>query len=390
MKIKSTVIIPAKNEEKVIAHVLYSVSESSFTNKIIVVDGHSTDNTRGIARKIGRKLKKKNIILKVVKDNGKGKGDGMIVGLKKSFKEDPQNIVCFFDADISSLNYTWVDKVVNPIVNENIDMSRGYFDRARDDALITKLVTRPLIASFFPELARIRQPLGGELALSPELVKSLLEQPICSPPSGWGIDTWLLLNAHLLGYEIKEVFLGEKIHNLKHLMSLEKMAKECFAELARIAYLDLKSNVAKSYLGKFELSPCSTKKTKVRDIKARAISNFNKYIEELYNEDWKDFKPVVSKDEKFQKFYSIFQGKEKEFLKSIEKIEMKDWITTLKRLAYLYKNYFDKTLILKIFFKFWLIYSIKYVIFHAQDFEQAEKYADDLSKLAFELRKEKL
>jgi hypothetical protein len=32
------------------------------------------------------------------------------------------------------------------------------------------------------------------------------------PPDGWGIDIWFLIEAAMSGYQIKEIFLGEKEH----------------------------------------------------------------------------------------------------------------------------------------------------------------------------------
>ena len=32
------------------------------------------------------------------------------------------------------------------------------------------------------------------------------------PPDGWGIDIWFLIEAAMSGYQIKEIFLGQKEH----------------------------------------------------------------------------------------------------------------------------------------------------------------------------------
>ncbi len=34
-----------------------------------------------------------------------------------------------------------------------------------------------------------------------------------TPPDGWGIDVWFLINAAMSGYKIREVFLGKKDHS---------------------------------------------------------------------------------------------------------------------------------------------------------------------------------
>ncbi len=54
---------------------------------------------------------------------------------------------------------------------------------------VTELTARPLLAAFYPELGRIRQPLAGEIAARRELLERL---PFCT---GYGVDIALLLDA---------------------------------------------------------------------------------------------------------------------------------------------------------------------------------------------------
>jgi hypothetical protein len=49
-----------------------------------------------------------------------------------------------------------------------------------------------------------------------------------SGPDGWGIDVWFLIESAMLGYNIKEVFMGSKEHT-----SFEDY-KEDISKLSRI------------------------------------------------------------------------------------------------------------------------------------------------------------
>lgn len=79
-----TVVIPTRNEAGGIAKVIEGVRP--FVNEILVVDGHSTDETRAIAEQAG---------VRVLLDNRKGKGDAYQVGIGNATGD----IIVFIDAD---------------------------------------------------------------------------------------------------------------------------------------------------------------------------------------------------------------------------------------------------------------------------------------------------
>jgi glycosyltransferase involved in cell wall biosynthesis len=70
---KISLIIAAKNEEKTIASVINNSWQ--FVEEIIVIDGHSEDSTREIAKKLEAK---------VFLDGGKGKGEALRIGIDKA------------------------------------------------------------------------------------------------------------------------------------------------------------------------------------------------------------------------------------------------------------------------------------------------------------------
>jgi glycosyltransferase involved in cell wall biosynthesis len=89
-KEKISIVIPALNEDKNIAHVINGVKRVLGSKKyeIIVVDGHSSDNTAAISRNAGAKVIYDNI----------GKGSALIKGLGYSRGD----IVVAMDADLSN------------------------------------------------------------------------------------------------------------------------------------------------------------------------------------------------------------------------------------------------------------------------------------------------
>lgn len=201
-KFKVTVIFPTKNEAANIGQSIAIVKQNKYKPSVIVVDGHSTDGTPKIAAKSGAK---------VIMDERRiypAKGAGMKLGIEKALS-DKADIIVFMDADIRNLTPDWVNKLVDLIATKKCDMARGMYLRAPRDAAVTKLVAKPLLWVFFPEIAHFEQPLSGEVAAKADVWKTIIKH---DPPDGWGIDVWILIEAAMHGYRISETFMGTKDH----------------------------------------------------------------------------------------------------------------------------------------------------------------------------------
>jgi glucosyl-3-phosphoglycerate synthase len=200
MSLKISVIFPAKNEEDTIEHVITTAKKSHHNPEIIVVDAYSSDATASKARNAGaRVIQQKSKLFP-------GKGIAMKNGIMEALNSNSE-IILFLDSDIKNLTPEWIDKLVDGCVN--CDMVRGFYQRHGCDAPVTKLIAKPMLRVFFPEVSHFEQPLSGEVCARTEVWKKLLDQ---NPPDGWGIDIWFLIEAALTGYQIKEIYLGIKEH----------------------------------------------------------------------------------------------------------------------------------------------------------------------------------
>ncbi len=225
-----TVVFPAKNEESTIEGCIKAARESKYDPNIVVVDGFSVDDTRKIAEDLGAE-----VILQEKKMHP-GKGIAMVTSLKKILPKKP-DIILFLDADISNLTSEWVDKLVDPIVGGSYDMARGQYLRSPRDAPVTKLIARPLLATFFPEISHFDQPLSGEVAAKSVVWTDLLNR---NPPDGWGVDVWFLIETACLGYIVQEIFLGFKEHKsfsnyIEDVSKLSKMGEQVALTIIREA-----------------------------------------------------------------------------------------------------------------------------------------------------------
>jgi glycosyltransferase involved in cell wall biosynthesis len=219
---KLFVIFPARNEGETIAQCVETARKSKYEPEILVVDGHSSDDTGAEAKRVGATV--------IMQSEGTypGKGLAMKDGLKEALSGGADYIV-FLDADIVNLTPKWVDLLADPVVEKACDMSRGYYQRAEYDGAVTKLVAKPLSWTFFPEVAHFNQPLAGEICATAELFMTLLKSR--DWPDGWGVDMWLLIEAAMKDYQIVEVYLGTKAHTsrqdyLNDVVRLTKMAEQ--------------------------------------------------------------------------------------------------------------------------------------------------------------------
>jgi dolichol-phosphate mannosyltransferase len=114
-----SLIIATLNEEKTIAYIVKASQE--LCKEVIIIDGHSTDATKEIAKQNGAL---------VFLDNGHGKGDAIRVGISKATYET----LVFIDADMSH-NPNDIPKLVAPIFFNKADHVVGSRPKGGSDEL---------------------------------------------------------------------------------------------------------------------------------------------------------------------------------------------------------------------------------------------------------------
>ncbi len=217
------VIFAAKNEENTIENSISIAKKSYYKPEVLVVDAYSSDKTTELAITAGA------VVIRQSKHLFPGKGLAMKKGLKEAIERMNADIIVFLDADIRNLTTDWVNELVGALIDDNCDMSRGFYTRHARDAAVTKLIARPMLHIFFPELSHFEQPLSGEVCARAQVWKELLVKE--SIPDGWGIDVWFLIEGAMSGFHIKEHFLGQKEHTSfedykEDVSKLSKMAEQ--------------------------------------------------------------------------------------------------------------------------------------------------------------------
>jgi phosphoserine phosphatase SerB len=202
------VVIPAKDEGATIADVVHAARQAKWIDKVIVVDGHSTDTTAEEARRAGAR------VITQSKRRYPGKG----VAMRDGFEAALTDIIAFVDADIVNIGPKMLEQLIEPIIRDEADFVKGTFKRAA--GRVTELVAKPLLEMFFPEVAGFSQPLSGEIAGKRWVFEHVKFE------ENWGVDVGILIDAVRSGARVKEVHVGFKDHLMKPLLDLREMAQQ--------------------------------------------------------------------------------------------------------------------------------------------------------------------
>lgn len=227
---KISLAFPTLNEEATIGKEILVVRTElmdryPLLDEIAVIDSSSTDGTRKVAERFGAKVyESKNILPKQGSYRGKGEN------LWKSLYALEGDIVVWVDADISNIAPKFVYGLVGPLLeDESISYVKAFYERPiRSSAgiapsgggRVTEILVRPLFGLFYPELARLVQPLSGEYAGRRELLEKL-------PFSvGYGVELGHLIDVYNrfgIG-AIAQVDLDLRIHRNQTTEALGRMS----------------------------------------------------------------------------------------------------------------------------------------------------------------------
>lgn len=200
-----TVVIPVLNESARIASVIRHVKRSRLVGEVIVVDDGSIDGTPELAEAAGARVVTSSLL---------GKGASMEDGVL----EAQHDTVIFLDGDLSGLCEDLVERLADPVLRGEADFVKARF--ARRAGRVTVLTARPLLHTYFPELAHFEQPLGGIIAVRRELLFKLRFE------NDYGVDIGLLIDAASVGARILEVDIGHIEHQSQDLERLGEMATQ--------------------------------------------------------------------------------------------------------------------------------------------------------------------
>ncbi len=209
--------IPCYNNERTIIHVIQMVTHGldkhyrGLKSVIFIADGGSTDDTREVAKEFQIKPWQEKLVSIYRGPAGKGSA------LRSVFEAAEQLNVracAVVDSDLRSITSDWVRYLLDPVLEKGYDFVAPVYLRHKYDGTITNNIVYSLTRALYGK--RIRQPIGGDFALSQGLAKSYIEQDVWETDvARYGIDIWMTTTAITQGFRICQSNLGIKVHDAK-------------------------------------------------------------------------------------------------------------------------------------------------------------------------------
>lgn len=231
------VCIPCRDEEATVAALVAQILTSltgagGLVDEVVVLDDGSVDGTAAAAAGAGARVVRVEDVTDAAGVSPlRGKGNVLWASLLAT----DADIVVWCDADLTSFEPSWIVRLVLPLLLEpGVGLVKADYHRPSDSGgggRTTELMARPLLSLYFPELATLQQPLGGEVAGR----RTLLERvPFVA---GWGVEVGLLIDvARAAGAAaIAQVDLGVRRHRHRPLAELAVQAAEVGATILRRA-----------------------------------------------------------------------------------------------------------------------------------------------------------
>lgn len=203
------------------------------TSAIINCDNHSPDGTEGVF--LGTETEVPKIYVTTPPDTP-GKGYNFENMFRKIMELGTEVLVCV-DADLTSITPEWIKHFADPVLAGH-DFVNPIYSRHKYDGTITNNICFPLVYGLF--CRNIRQPIGGDFAMSAKFARHLICQPWHRTTEEYGIDIFMTMNAILGSFKTCNTGLGAK----RHKPSAPKLGP-MFVQVVSTAFLTVLRNYEK-------------------------------------------------------------------------------------------------------------------------------------------------
>ena len=206
---KFSAVVPSYNENPRFLTVLTELLKIPQLGELIFVDDGSSDDTENGIKQF---LSDPRFVY-VKHDKNKGKGAALKTGVNKAKNE----VILFLDADLGNITCQKILKIVNPVLLDEVDMSRGSFNRKR--GRVTEFAVKPMMEILFPSMY-FDQPISGQICAKKSFLKDL------EFTDRYGVDIGLLFDAIDSGQRIVEVNIGRLVNRENSTETIKEMSRQ--------------------------------------------------------------------------------------------------------------------------------------------------------------------
>src|SRR5215475_7328156 len=135
---------------------------------IINVDSDSPDKTAEVFLNTPTRCRKESLI---ITKQPRGKGRNVLRFFERCV-ELGVSAIAIVDGDLRSISPEWIEALLTPVLRGEAEYVTPLYLRHRFDGSMTNNFAYPLMYGYFGTC--LRQPVGGEFALSADLVKHIL------------------------------------------------------------------------------------------------------------------------------------------------------------------------------------------------------------------------
>ena len=220
-------VLPARNEEATVANVTRTLDAGlrmtgGHQAHILLGDNASTDRTREAFQSVPTVADKSVLHVPVP-----GKGKVMLAAIERALELDAAYVL-FFDADLESMQPTWVVALLHACRIQLADLALPRY-RTSQGGPLTNLVVRPSVNLVTG--CDLAQPIGGECGLTRAFAETVTASDLPDETTGYGIDVYLTLLGLSNADRIASVDLGVKVHRGREWHTILPIVDEVFGAL---------------------------------------------------------------------------------------------------------------------------------------------------------------